>query len=113
MTAIRFTTILFFHFVSSTVFSQLRQPVYNLQKDDTALKKTYYEQALQNKKTLISSLGATYKKDYQEIYESRFSTAAELLQSTRPVTEPEANNYLQSILKKIIDVNPELKSKEI
>jgi hypothetical protein len=112
MTATRITFTLFFSFLCSAVFSQ-RQPVYNFQKDDTVLRHTYYEQALQNKKLLISSLGPTYKKDYQEIYESRFATVAGLLQSTRPVTEPESNNYLQSVLKKIIDVNPELKGKEI
>ena len=112
VTSITFT--LFLHvIICSTVFSQLRQPVYNFQKDDTVLRRTYYEQALQNKKTLIGSLGATHKKDYQEIYECRFETVAELLQSTRPVTDKEANDYLQSVLKKIIEVNPELKSKEI
>ena len=113
MTATRYTIILFFHLICSTVFSQLRQPVYNLQKDDTVLRRNYYEQALQNKNKLVNSLTATYKKDYQEIYESRFATVAELLQSSRPVTETEANNYLQSLLKKIIDVNPELKSREM
>ena len=113
MTATRYSIILFFHLICSTVFSQLRQPVYNLQKDDTVLRRNYYEQALQNKNKLVNSLTATYKKDYQEIYESRFATVAELLQSSRPVTETEANNYLQSLLKKIIDVNPELKSREI
>jgi hypothetical protein len=114
MTAARITFALFFNFLlCSAVFSQLRQPVYNFQKDDTVLRRTYYEQALQNKNKLIGSLAPAYKKDYQEIYESRFETVADLLQSTRPVTEPGANNYLQSVLKKIIEVNPELKGKEI
>jgi len=114
MTATRKTFTLFFSLiVCSAVFSQLRQPVYNLQKDDTILRRTYYEQALQNKNKLISSLAPTYKKDYKEIYESRFMTVADLLQSSRPVTEPHANSYLQSVLQKIIDVNPELKGREI
>jgi peptidase M48-like protein len=114
MTATRITFTVFLHLIiCSTVFSQLRQPVFNFQKDDTVLRRTYYEQALQNKNKLIGSLGPTYKKDYKEIYESRFETVAELLQSSRPVTEKEANNYLQSILKRIIDVNPELQGKEI
>ena len=114
MTALKRTyTLVFFSFFILAANSQLRQPVYNFQKDDTVLRKTYYEQALQNKNKLIGSLGTTYKKDYKEIYESRYETVAELLQSTRPVTEPEANNYLQSVLKKIIDVNPQLKDKEI
>jgi predicted Zn-dependent protease len=36
-----------------------------------------------------------------------------LLQTTRSVTDHVANNYLQSILQKIIAVNPGLKEKEI
>jgi hypothetical protein len=114
MTAARIAFTLFFNFLlCSAVFPQLRQPVYNFQKDDSLLKKRYYEQALQNKNELIKSLGTQYKKDYQEIYEARFKEVAGLLQSSRSVTEPVAHNYLQSLLKKIIDANPELKSKEI
>ena len=113
MNPIRKAIILFFHlFIYSAVFPQLR-PVYNFQKDDSILKKAYYEQALQNKNKLISSLGNEYKKDYQEIYEARFSEVSKLLQSTRAVTEREAHNYLQSILKKITDANPELNTKQI
>ena len=105
--------ILFFHlFIFSAVFPQLR-PVYNFQKDDSILKKTYYEQALQDKNKLISSLGSEYKKDYQEIYEARFSEVSKLLQSARAVTDREVHNYLQSVLKKITDVNPALNAKEI
>ena len=109
----RTCTLLIFSFIHLAANSQLRGPVYNFQKDDTVLRKTFYDQALQNKNMLVSSVTAAYKKDYQEIYESRFATVAELLQSSRPVTETEANSYLQSVLKKIVDVNPELKSKEI
>src|SRR4030095_10560202 len=113
MNPTRKAIILFFHlFICSAVFPQLR-PVYNFQKDDTILKKAYYEQALQNKNKLISLLGSEYKKDYQEIYEARFSEVSKLLQSTRAVTDREVHNYLQSILKKITDANPELNAKEI
>ena len=104
--------LLLFHlFICSAVFSQL-QVVYNFQKDDSSIKKTRFEQALQNKNKQISSLQNEHKKDYQEIYEARFSEVAKLLQSTRAVSDKEVHNYLQSLLKKIIDVNPELKTKE-
>ena len=105
-------TFLLHLIICPAVFSQLLQPVYNFQKDDTVLKRVYYEQALQNKSKLIGSIGPNYKKDYQEIYEARFKEVASLLQSNRSVTDPVANTYLQSILKKILDANPELKSKE-
>jgi Zn-dependent protease with chaperone function len=114
MTALnRAYTLFIFSLIHFAANSQLRQPVYNFQKDDSLLKKNYYEQALQNKNKLISSLGAQYKKDYQEIYEARFKEVAGLLQSSRSVTEPVAHKYLQSLLKKIIDANPELKGQEI
>lgn len=113
MNPTRKAIIFFFHlFIYSAVFPQLR-PVYNFQKDDSIVKKAYYEQALQNKNKLISSLGNEYKKDYQEIYEARFSEVSKLLQSTRTVTDKDVNNYLQTLLKKITDVNPELKAKEV
>ena len=105
-------TVLLHLIICQAVFSQLLRPVYNFQKDDTVLKRVYYEQALQNKNKLTGSLGSNYKKDYQEIYEARFKEVAGLLQSNRSVTDPVAHNYLQSILKKILDANPELKSKD-
>jgi len=105
-------TFFFCLVISSAVISQLR-PVYNFQKDDSILKKTYYEQALQDKNKLISSLSSEYKKDYQEIYEARFSEVSKLLQSTRTVTDREVHNYLQSILKKIKEANPALSAKQI
>src|SRR5262245_24611800 len=106
MIATRKTIILFFYlFICSAVYSQL-QAVYNFQKDDSSLKKSYFEQAFQNKNKLISSLGNEHKKDYEEIYEARFSEVAKLLQSTRAVSDRQVHNYLQSLLKKITDVNP-------
>ena len=63
-------TLLLHLIICQAVFSQLLRPVYNFQKDDTVLKRVYYEQALQNKNKLTGSLGSNYKKDYQEIYEA-------------------------------------------
>lgn len=88
--------------------AQLKQ-VYHFQKDDSLLKRNYYMQAQQTQNRLISSVSKEYKKDYTEIYESRFKEVARLLQSSSTVTSPEAHQYLQSLLKKIIDVNEELK----
>jgi len=105
-------TLLLHLIICQAVFSQQLRPVYNFQKDDTVLKRAYYEQALQNKNKLTGSLGSNYKKDYQEIYEARFKEVASLLQSNRSVTDPVAHNYLQSILKNILDANPELRSKD-
>ena len=112
MNVTRKAIIFFFCLViCPSVFPQLR-PVYVFQKDDSGLKKTYYEQALQNKNKLINSLGNEYKKDYKEIYEARFTEVAKFLESTRFVTDKEVNSYLQSLLEKITDANPELKARE-
>src|SRR5688572_10825681 len=113
MTVTRRTIIFFFSLlICPAVFPQLR-PVHNFQQDDSVLKKAYYEQALQNKNKLINSLGVEYKKDYKEIYEARFAEVEKFLGSTRAVTDKKVNGYLQSLLEKIRDANPELKGKEI
>lgn len=106
------TSLFLFSLICLSSASQLR-PVYDFQKDDSILKRKYYQNALENKSDLIKSLGSENKKDYTEIYEARFKEVAELLQSTRSVTDHVANNYLQAILQKIIAVNPELRDKNI
>lgn len=100
-------SILYLH-----VASQL-QSVYVFQKDDTLLKKKYYDQASQKKDKLISGLDKQYSKDYKKIYEDRLEQVGKLLKSTRTVTEDEANGYLQSLVQKVVDANPELKGLDL
>ncbi|HEV7782924.1 MAG TPA: M48 family metallopeptidase [Chitinophagaceae bacterium] len=97
---------------SVKAFAQLK-PVYDFWEDDSVVKNNYYEQALKNKEALVASLGKDQKKEYREIYESRFGAVADLLKSSSAVTAPEAHDYLQSVLKKIVDANPELKPLQI
>lgn len=92
--------------------AQLQQP-YLFEKDDSLLKKKYFEQASQKQNALLASLDKKYKDEYKKIYVKRFEQISELYKSSRVVTEPEAHDYLQAILKKIIDVNPELKALDI
>ena len=66
--------------------SQLK-PVYSFWKDDSLVKNSYYEQALQNKESLVASLDKDQKKDYKEIYERRFQEVGGLLKNSRTVTE--------------------------
>jgi hypothetical protein len=93
-------------------FSQL-QPVYSFWQDDSLIKKQYYDQAKKHKEGLIASLDKEYKKDYKDIYENRFEEVADLLKSSRTITQPEIHQYLQSLVKKIIDANAELKKLEL
>jgi hypothetical protein len=94
-------------------FQAVAQQVYSFQKDDSSLKKTYYDQSLKKKSSLLSSANSKYAKDYKEIYENQFKEIGSLLQSSRAVTAPEAHGYLQSVLQRILSVNPELKGTEV
>jgi hypothetical protein len=62
---------------------------------------------------LLSALPKEYNKDYKRIYESRSDAIAETMKTGFTVTEPGANAYLQSILKNILNANPELKGRDI
>jgi Zn-dependent protease with chaperone function len=106
MKPVAFTLVLFV--VNLSCIAQL-QPVYSFQEDDTLLRKNYYEQSVKKKEQLIAAVGKENAKDYKQMYEQQFEAIGELWKSTRPVTSPEAHAYLQSIVQKIIAVNPELK----
>ncbi len=86
------------------------QSSYSFHKDDTILRRNYYQQTIKKKELTLSSIGKQYAKDYKTIYEDAFKEIGQLWQSSRPVTSPEAHNYLQSLVKKVIDANPELKN---
>jgi hypothetical protein len=85
------------------------QSVYSFPKDDTVLRKNYYDQTTKKKELALASVGKQYAKAYKEIYEDQFEEIGGLWQSTRPVTSTEAYSYLQSVVQKIIAANPELK----
>lgn len=84
-------------------------PVYTFQKDDTLLKRKYYNEALQKKTAIISALKKENIKEYKEAYENMFDVVEDFLIGTRSVTEHTADNYIKSVATKIINANPELK----
>ena len=102
--------------ISSTlhlfVFAQGEQ-VYIFQRDDSLLKNKYYEQALRNNILLLNSLKDQYKKDYKEIYETRFKDVSVFLKSSRAVTSPEAHTYLLAVYNKITEGNTLLKDMDV
>jgi Zn-dependent protease with chaperone function len=95
-------------FFSLLCISAHSQNVYSFWKDDTVLRKKFLDESKQKKQALIAALPKQYSKDYKEIYERQFAEIEDLWSGTRPATSPEINNYLQSIVKKIIAANPEL-----
>jgi hypothetical protein len=84
------------------------QNVYSFWKDDTLLRKKFLDESMQKKQPLIAASPKQYAQDYKKIYELCFDEIEDLWNSTRSVTSPEVNNYLQSIVTKIIVANPEL-----
>lgn len=103
---------LFFCFTSCTCIAQLK-PVYSFQKDDTVLKRNFYNQSVEKKIQLVSSLPKENEKQYREVYEERLTQVHDLLLSTRSLTSPAAINYLQKIADKIKAANPELKNLDV
>ena len=82
-------------------FAQL-QPAYSFQKDDTVLRKKYYDQSVKKKELILASVGKENAKDYKNIYEEQFKEITELWKGSRPITSPEAHAYLQLIVQKVI-----------
>lgn len=102
--------ILLFLFVQVLHTAAQSQTSYVFWKDDVSLRKRYFDESMQKRQTVLAASPKQYAKDYKEIYQHQFDEIGDLWNSTRPVTAPEVNNYLQSIVKKIIDANPELQN---
>ncbi|HET9432086.1 MAG TPA: M48 family metallopeptidase [Chitinophagaceae bacterium] len=106
-------TFLLLSAMGLTCLSQDR-PVYIFQKDDSLLKRNYYNQVIHKKKSLVSSVEKKqYATDYKKVYETQFKEISELWLSSRIVTASPAHDYLQAVLKQILSVNPELKSMDL
>lgn len=85
------------------------KPVFVFEKDDTVVRNNYYSQTAFKKDQLLSSLPKQYASDYKEVYTDEFKEIGDLWKSTRPITSPAVQAYLQTIVQKIISSNKELK----
>ncbi len=104
------SAIFFLLFLISTLPSVAQlQPVYSFQKDDSVLKKRYYDNSISKKDLFLSSADKENARDYKKIYDDHFKEIGKLWQSDRVVTAPAAHGYLQAIVQKIISANEELK----
>ena len=97
------------HFIVFSCAAQL-SPAYTFQKDDTVVKRSYFNQTQEKKKNQLASIGKDYSKDYKKIYEGQFESISDFWQSSSIVTERTAHDYLQSIVQKVIAANSELKT---
>lgn len=89
------------------------QKIYSFWQDDTVRKKKYYREALLKKDELLSKLGKQNNKDYREAYDNMFDITADLLNTSRSVTIPKADDYIKSIAATIIRANPELQGQDL
>src|ERR1700754_2061769 len=87
------------------LYSTAQSPtVYVFQQDDTLVRNNYLEEVASKKKLLLSGVPKATASDYKEIYESQFEEINDLVK-TRSVTAPEAQQYLQSMVKQVIAAN--------
>ena len=93
--------------------SAQKKEVYLFPSEDSLLKHGIFTAAQAKEDALIAGLGKENKDDYKEVYENRFKMISSLMKSSRLVAEPDAHKYLQSVLDKIVSVNPELKTLSI
>ena len=97
-------------FLVITFFTMAQsKAVYSFPLEDSVLKHSIFSKAEAKQNALIAGLGKENKDDYKEVYENRFKVISSLLKSSRLVAESDAHQYLQSVLDKIVSVNPELK----
>lgn len=99
----------FLSFLGLSVAAQ-SQLVYSFQKDDSLIRKEYYAQTLRKKKELLESLPREHEKEYKKIYTAHFEELEGLWNSRRTVTSLPEESYLQTLVKKIVQANPELEN---
>lgn len=109
MPAEKSTAFLLLFIISALSSVAQLQPVYSFQKDDSVLKKNYYERSISKKDLFLNSADKENVRDYKKIYDAHFKEIGKLWQSDRVVTAPAAHGYLQAIVQKIISANQELK----
>jgi Zn-dependent protease with chaperone function len=106
------TAFLLLFILTKATIGQL-QSVYSFQKDDTILKRNYYQQSLKKKDGYLSAVTKENAADYKKIYDEQYELIKDLLTTSRSVTAPEPHGYLQSVLKKIVSANNELKGLDV
>lgn len=100
-------------FLQTSLIKAQQNQLYQFPVDDSLVKQQYLKEALADYTALIASLDKESKKQYEEVYKDRFDMVKQLLASSRSITYTVAHNYLQQLLAKITNANPELKALKI
>lgn len=85
-----------------------KQTLFPFLRDDSTIKTTYLYEAKQTSQQTVASLTGNYVKEYKKIYQERLESVAELVNSSRSITDDKAHPYLQAVLQKIVSANPVL-----
>lgn len=94
-------------FIFGSSFSQKKE-ITNLHKDDSLLKQSYLKEATAKFNQTVNTITGKNSNDYKKMYEERFKEISALITSSTSITDKNVNAYLQKIVKKIVDANPEL-----
>lgn len=95
------------------VLQAQQNPFYVFQTDDTVLKTNWVHAVRTVKKSWLSNVNPSYKKDYENIYKTHFEQVEKIVGSKSVITAKEPHQYLQQIVAKIIKANPVLKADEL
>lgn len=100
-------------FCYCTVSAQENFPGYTFLKDDSLARMKQYEQSQKKKTQLLGMVEKSRSDEYKKLYNEIFTEIGLLWKSTRVITDARANDYLQSVAKKITDANPVLKELDV
>jgi Zn-dependent protease with chaperone function len=76
--------------------------------DDSTVQQLYLKAIAEKKKSLLAGIPKTNAKDYKQIYTTAFESIETFVKSKAPITDKEANKYLQQLVNHIIAGNAEL-----
>ena len=78
---------------------------FSLMQDDTTLREKYRAVSEQLFQQRMKELPEKWKSDYKKVYERQYEELEGLWTGNRVITAPEMNDYLQQVLKKILQTN--------
>ena len=85
-----------------SLLSAQQNPFYNFQTDDKILKKNWVQSVQNVKKSWLSQVTPSLKKDYQEIYKTHFEQIEKTITGKSCITAKESHSYLQQVLSNLL-----------
>ena len=86
---------------------------FSLMQDDTTLREKYRAVSEQLFQQRMKELPEKWKSDYKKVYERQYEELEGLWTGNRVITAPEMNDYLQQVLKKILQTNTDISNSQL